>query len=781
MQKIVLFALGLLFTTFVFNSAFATQIQIVTDNGNVFTVSATANSTNTSASKNSTSNGNGLGTGAQIVTIKPQGFVIAGTDSTTGNSITLRPYNKVNTGTFAAGFQTSDAVQKMYVPKINSQYVYNNGALQDNAAPQSNVLAPSSTTVLSGSPYRTVSSNGISVTGPGTLGILLNSGLGSTVVTGSGLTGGGSAFFGTLVDPTMPPTAYDGGAHGYTMMTPPISSGTVSGGSVTVPINKYVSSSANAYATYTWSWSYCSMSAYTGWSWSCGYDSGTGVASVNGYASGNFFYVTSVSYTTSDGYAANYYPHGGSQSCGRGGCSYSSYGSSYVPYITLYDKSPFNPSTKTPTYAADFQSQVTFNPSYQYWLIVTPTSGGTTIGATNYDPNSQMFFKVTNLPANKPFQILQNGIVGVHGVTDPSGTISLSASQIAAGGQSSISGELDLYANSPSYIGTIGTAVYDTVNNQMFNIPASSQQIYTPFAYVLIPMPSASNISNVLVNSDTATQLPYLSKSYAPGSSMMVPIIPGLKTISFTINGSPITISLSTVMASTGISIVTPGTSSNSGYKTDGSAAQVSVDTGGDAAAIAPKDGTMYALVNAQISADTSFSSSAVYNYQQTAVQYIYEDYNPSTGWYTRANCPQGQFLASGCADNISYAPSGAHAGPLTVYVDTFVNGIMVGSQIVYNNQNPIIQQSSSVSNWSMSGSSAMAMHYPQSSASGLVQVSVHAGDLVEFYLRAHLDAYGDSIPVQTGSYGVFTTTSQVSAGSATVNLSSGSILTGIS
>ncbi|MDE1729124.1 MAG: hypothetical protein KGH81_08120, partial [Thaumarchaeota archaeon] len=216
----------------------ATQIQIVTDNGNIFTVSATANSANSNGGKNSTGNGNGLGTGAQIVTIKPQGFVIAGTDNTTGNLITLKPYNKVNTGTFAAGFQTSDVVQKMYVPKINSQYIYNNGALQDNTAPQSNVLAPSSTTVLSGSPHNTVSSNGISITGPGTLGILLNSGLGSTVVTGSGLTGGGSAFFGTLVDPTVSLTAYDGGAHGYTIMSPLISSGTVSGGyTVTVPVN----------------------------------------------------------------------------------------------------------------------------------------------------------------------------------------------------------------------------------------------------------------------------------------------------------------------------------------------------------------------------------------------------------------------------------------------------------------------------------------------------------------------------------------------------------------
>jgi hypothetical protein len=74
-----------------------------------------------------------------------------------------------------------------------------------------------------------------------------------------------------------------------------------------------------------------------------------------------------------------------------------------------------------------------------------------------------------------------------------------------------------------------------------------------------------------------------------------------------------------------------------------------------------------------------------------------------------------------------------------------------------------------------------MSMHYASSSASGLVQTQVHAGDLVEFYLRAHVDAYADPISVPRGMFGVFTTTSQSSVGSATINLSSGSILTGIS
>lgn len=775
MQRIALLSLGLLLTAFVFNSACATQILIVTDNGNVFPI---ANTSSSSATGTGNGNGNGTGNGvvAQIVTTNPKGLVIAGIDSATGNSSSLRPYNKVNTGTFAAGFQTTDSVQKMYIPQINAPYAYSNGVLQSSSTQLPNILSPSTTTILSGSPSSTTSSSGIGISGPGTLGILLNSGLGSTVVTGSGITGGGSAFFGTLIDPTMPPIAYDGGTHGYTVLSS--SSGeTVSGGyTVTIPVNKYVSSINNAYAQYNW---YYSNRVYCGYQVSCGgnqyyypIDTGPATATINGYQSGNYYYVTSLSYTTTDTYAANYFPYR----------SYPYYtGSNYYPYFTLFDKSPFDSSTKTPTYTSDFQSQVNFNPSYQYWLIVKPTSGGTTISATNYDPSTQMFLQATNLPSNVPFQILQNGVVGVQGVTSSSGTISLSASQIAAGGQSSISGELDIYPNSPAYIGTIGTAVYDTVNNQMFNMPAASQQIYTSFAYVQIPMAAKTNIQNVVANTTSLISIPYLSNTYNAGSSMMVPIIPGLKSISFSLNGIQTVLKMSSITSNLGISIVTSGTNSNSGYDTNGVPLQISADTGGEASAIAPKDGTMYALVNAQVSADTAYTTGATYNYQQTATQYIYEVYNPSIGWYVKAPCPQDQFQASGCTDHLSYASSSAHAGPLDVYVDIYVNGVFSGSQIIYYNPNPIIQQTSSVNSWSFSGSNAMAMHYPTSQASGIVQIPVHAGDLVEFYMRAHVDAYGDPVSVPTGYYGIFITTNQVCTASATINLNSGSILTGIS
>lgn len=187
-------------------------------------------------------------------------------------------------------------------------------------------------------------------------------------------------------------------------------------------------------------------------------------------------------------------------------------------------------------------------------------------------------------------------------------------------------------------------------------------------------------------------------------------------------------------------------------------------------------DGTIYALVSATISADVSFTANSAYNYVSSPPAMIYMVYDYMTGLYVQSTCPQ----FNGCQPG-SVSATGATSGPLSLYVDTYVNGQMVNSQIVYSNSNPIISQSSSISAYSFSQSSAVSMHYPTNTVTQLVQVSAHAGDLIEFYLRASVEADGNAISVPTSSYGVFTTSNQLSVGTATVNLSSGSILTGAS
>ncbi|MDC8451590.1 MAG: hypothetical protein KGH99_00940 [Thaumarchaeota archaeon] len=783
MQKTVSIIVALCMLTLVVNDAFATQIQIVTDNGNVFTVSATANSTaNSNGSGNATSNGNGIV--ARIVTIHPQGTVISGIDNVVGQPYTLIPYNKITSGTFAAGFQNNDNVVKLIVPKMNGQYIYSGGVLIQNSTPQSNTLAPVSTSILAGSGSTTLSSSGITFTGTGSTIAVQANGAGSSVVEGTGITGGGLVVFGTPIDPSVSISAYDptygpgvftsnaisSSTYGVTIHDPPVCIYCDARSThwyypthvethylITIPVNKYVSSSSNAYAEYNWSYYSstrfnCGYYVWCGgnqWGYSVTSSYGPAGATINGYQSGNKYYVQSLTYDTTNNLAT------------------------YNPKFTLYDKSPFDPATSK-TYTSDFTSQVNFAPT-PYWFIVKPTSGGTIIKASAYDPTTQLFLQVTGLPANVPYQILENGIIGLQGITGSDGSLKLSAAQMVTGGQS-LSGELDIYPNSPTYVGNIGTAVYDSVNNKVFNIASGTPQIYTPFAYVMIPMSSTENIQNVSVDGIAPTQLSYLSKIYTPGSSMMVPIIPGLKTITFSMNGTGAKIPLTSIPPSLGISVISPGTGTASQYKTDGTGASVRANTGGEGVVIAQLDGTIYALVSATISADVSFTANSAYNYVSNPPTMIYMVYDYMRGLYVQSTCP----TFNGCQPG-PISATGATSGPLSLYVDTYVNGQMVNSQIVYSNSNPMISQSSSISSYSFSQSSAVTMHYPTNTVTQLVQVSAHAGDLIEFYLRASVEADGNAISVPTSSYGVFTTSNQLSVGTATVNLSSGSILTGAS
>ena len=319
----------------------------------------------------------------------------------------------------------NDDIVKLVVPKMNSQYIYSGGVLIPNSTPQSNTLAPITTNVLAGSGSTTTSSGGMTFTGAGSTIIVKANGVGSSVVEGTGITGGSLVVFGTLIDPSVSIVAYDqthgpgvftsnvisSSTYGITIHDLPYWSGDTRSGrmvypshvethyAVTVPVNKYVSSSSNAFATFYWSYYAPGYTVrHCSWRGGCSYyvvsavsDVGTVQAMIHGYQSGNNYYVQSLTYDTTDSLITS------------------------NPKFTLYDKSPFDPATSK-TYTSDFTSQVNFAPT-PYWFIVQPTSVGTTIKASTYDPATQLFLKVTGLPANIPYQILENGIIGLQGIT----------------------------------------------------------------------------------------------------------------------------------------------------------------------------------------------------------------------------------------------------------------------------------------------------------------------------------------------------------------------------
>ncbi|MGI0102313.1 MAG: hypothetical protein ACREA7_06935 [Nitrosotalea sp.] len=163
MQKSSLMIMLLVASTMIFSDASATQIQIVTDLGNVFTVQKTSpsNSTSNDAVNNAIS-GAGLGTAARIQTVQPQGTLVYGSGYV-GTTSPIQPYVSIPQGTnFAALIQNNDNSVSLPMPEFYSTYHYTNGQLVQEAGP-ANILSFTDTKTLSGNLSPTLGSNGIRV------------------------------------------------------------------------------------------------------------------------------------------------------------------------------------------------------------------------------------------------------------------------------------------------------------------------------------------------------------------------------------------------------------------------------------------------------------------------------------------------------------------------------------------------------------------------------------------------------------------------------------------
>jgi hypothetical protein len=120
-------------------------------------------------------------------------------------------------------------------------------------------------------------------------------------------------------------------------------------------------------------------------------------------------------------------------------------------------------------------------------------------------------------------------------------------------------GVLNLYHDSMTYRGPFSTVVFDELNNQTIHIDTQDDKVYTVHAYVKIPV--TGNVSVTDTNLDGTLYLPYLDGEYSDGESIMVPVIPGYRTINIAINGVSTSLDYADVLGGTGIKIASPATS----------------------------------------------------------------------------------------------------------------------------------------------------------------------------------------------------------------------------
>ncbi|MDE2590948.1 MAG: hypothetical protein KGL95_14930, partial [Patescibacteria group bacterium] len=440
MQKFSLVMLLLVTSSMVFNDAFATQIQIVTDLGNVFTVQKTSLSNGTNGSSIA---GAGLGTVARIQTVQPQGTLVYGSGYI-GTTTPIQPYVSIPQGTnFAALIQNNDNSVSLPMPEFYATYDYINGRLVQEPGP-ANILSFTDTKMLSGNLSPTLSTNGIQITGnpSGTMVLKLNSLAGRQVVLRGTIPSGDNLQY-VLADSSIDLTnmPYDG-TNGWHLATTPTSfsysgyyptyswtcgyvhpyprypwyyywtcwqyqSGSYpTAVSASAPLDFTVSSQTGLVAQLSATYAHTCSYHYGGKGWggyrsyTC-YSTVTYPASISGYQTANGFHVTGVSYTDS-----NYNGVTTGLSSGT---------------FVIYDKTPYSQLLNL---ASNFEQTYTFpNDNRQLYLISTQPNANTIIASAQpYDPNTFSYLKIKGVPPNIPYEIVKNNMVGVTGLSPSDGS-----------------------------------------------------------------------------------------------------------------------------------------------------------------------------------------------------------------------------------------------------------------------------------------------------------------------------------------------------------------------
>ncbi len=192
-----------------------------------------------------------------------------------------------------------------------------------------------------------------------------------------------------------------------------------------------------------------------------------------------------------------------------------------------------------------------------------------------------------------------------------------------------------------------------------------------------------------------------------------------------------------------GAKAIPPKSSSSTKYSANGAVSSIDSDAAGGAFAISTGSGQMYAMVTLSVSGDSAFSN--------------------DVRLYFVPDPP----------------PPPVPRDPLSVYVDVYKNGRLVKSERIYYDDKPLFEPVSEINGLKLK--QAITYHYSQRTVTSMAMVDVEPGDMVEFYARSNVHAEGIPVDVPSTSGGKYVVEDVISAASATSQIHSGSILTGMS
>jgi hypothetical protein len=720
----------------------ADQIQIITELGNVFTATIDDSSENNGSG---TGDGramiNGMGINSRIINRDYAGKLHYGY-GVSGTQSSLNIYHQVPALTdFAAQILETDPKTTMIIPKFNTEYQYvpSTKSLQKVSSTTPNILGYSQSRTVGGGATVSQGTDGITISGTGTVLLKLNDYSGQNLVVEGTIPSGGNVKFGYDLQYDYINADYHS-TRGFKMWSGPLPASTSAYGA-----NCWYSGQYGTQCGYYYYWTQnfspplvvTASSNYAGYSTS-GHSFGIKSGSANTFVIPNTYSINSIEHSTSNS----------AQICStprpRGGFFYNvCYTSINSPSGTLevFDKGTPIMNTRLVDASQPFQISHQFVSGKQYYVIAQPNGGTITIKGSQFNPSSTPYLKITSLPSNVPYEIVKDGFVTAKGMSQSDGTLSLLLSDVSIQGTNA-NGILVLYPDSLRYRGQFSMVVFDNINGQTIHIPTSDDKVYVAHAYVQIPVVGSVSVDSVRLSGGSLGDalgplyLPYLDGNYTDIDLIRVPVIPGYHNIKMNINGIASTTVIANVLGGTGIKVAEPTANTINALKAGSPLSHVDSTAGTSSYVISTTSGNINAIVLATISGTSTIQNTV-----------------------TLEAVPPPP-------------PPPPRRDPLSAWVDVYRNGALVEQKQLYFNDQPTFTPGNSVSGNSQIQTAAYV--YPQATVSGTITVSAQPGDMVEYYLYAKIHADGIALNPPSG----FKVVSVSSSGTATASIHSGSINT---
>ena len=427
----------------------------------------------------------------------------------------------------------------------------------------------------------------------------------------------------------------------------------------------------------------------------------------------------------------------------------------------------------------DSFEQQTSLPTNSY-MVVTLNDGSATIKGESFNPDSDVFFKVTNLPADRAFDVSKSGITGVIGKTSSGGEISLSHDDVDFGIATSPGGTLRIHPDSVSHIGYLGSALIDMYNKKSIPLNIGNDLVYIPQNYVRWIFPVAVDVTNVRVDD---IELDYLDGNYVKNGALVIPVIPSADTIYATINGIGIEVLMRDVSVYSQIKQVLKKSATSSDHSIS-EAVSTSSNIATSTFLTATHIGTAIANIDIRVGGSAEFSMDSSYTGEFKSVEYCRINYGTerlNKSCHTdivptnHASITNMQSLSLSHQNQLITALNNGQLSQITVDVDIIKNMEYVKTVTIYTSLSPEIDiECSELSNVRYGTTHKVCIEYPLTSITNNIAIPVDVGDMIEYVIRVNLDVKGAKVPTSNdGGYSSYVkATTKFDGGVITVGMS---------